>query len=70
MKRWLHWLAHKTGWNMGMPETWWGDDGMLWVGFRCHGCGQLQDQQWSYGPVGRPLVEAKLEERRRKEAAR
>ena len=39
--RWLHHrLAHVTGWNMGHPETFYLEDGMLYVCFRCDGCGE------------------------------
>jgi len=38
--RWMqHRLAHLLGWNLGRPETFY-DDGVLYVCFRCDGCGQ------------------------------
>lgn len=42
MVRLLHWLAHALRWNYGRVETW-HERGRLMVGFRCDGCGQLQD---------------------------
>lgn len=42
--RWLHALAHRLGWNEGVVETRWTSDGVLIVGFRCEGCGELQDE--------------------------
>lgn len=41
MRRLFHWLAHKTGNNLGQVETFWSDDRLM-VGFRCNGCGELQ----------------------------
>jgi len=43
-----HRLAHAAGWNLGKPDTWWEGE-ILMVGFRCDGCGKLQD----CGPVDR-----------------
>jgi len=38
---WLrHRVAHLIGWNLGRPETFYSEDGLLYVCFRCDGCGQ------------------------------
>lgn len=41
--RWLHRLAHWTGWNGGRVVTWWSTypGRYLMVGFRCDGCGEV-----------------------------
>ena len=41
VKTLLHSIAHWIGWNTGIIETWWRDDGVLMVGFRCE-CGRLE----------------------------
>lgn len=40
MRRALHWLAHRFGWNTGEVEVFWRGPRLM-VGFRCHGCGAL-----------------------------
>lgn len=41
MKRLLHWVAHKFGWNFGRVYTELrGND--VWIGFKCDGCGEIQ----------------------------
>lgn len=46
--RWLrHRLAHMLGWNMGRPESFYGPSGVLYVCFRCDGCGKRsQIEPW------------------------
>jgi len=33
--------VYLTGWYLGHVETWWGDDGILRVGFKCDTCGKM-----------------------------
>lgn len=40
MRRFLHWIAHRFGWNYGIVEARW-QGHQLMVGFRCSGCGKL-----------------------------
>jgi hypothetical protein len=42
IRRLFHLLAHLGGWNLGVPEVW-TSGGRLLIGFRCTGCGKLQD---------------------------
>jgi len=41
--RLLHRLAHILGLNGGKVETWYDSDGTLMIGFRCAGCGRMQN---------------------------
>jgi hypothetical protein len=47
MRRLLHKLAHRFGWNTGEVEVWW-QGRHLMVGFRCHQCGELRHVHESY----------------------
>ena len=44
--KWIHRLAHLTGWNCGLVETWW-EGKRLMVGFRCE-CGELSGVSETY----------------------
>jgi len=47
-RRMRHRLAHFLGLNGGHVETYWDENGVLWVGFRCDGCGELSHEQRRY----------------------
>jgi len=42
IKRIKHWFAHLFNWNEGEIVMWW-EGGILMVGFKCSGCGEIQD---------------------------
>ena len=49
MKRLRHWLAHLLGCNMGQVCSFLNEHGQGFVGFRCDGCGRLQDvEPWRF----------------------
>lgn len=41
MKRLLHAIAHLFRFYTGTVETWWREDGMLMIGFKCDVCGKI-----------------------------
>ncbi|HXJ61860.1 MAG TPA: hypothetical protein VNU68_34915 [Verrucomicrobiae bacterium] len=49
---WLHRLAHLLRWNRGevVSVT---ARGVVWIGFRCHGCGKVDGKHvaFSYVPA-------------------
>ena len=42
IKKIIHWLAHLFRCNTGEVVMWW-EGGVLMVGFKCSGCGEIQD---------------------------
>ena len=40
MRYLLHRFAHLIGWNLGRPESFYSEAGVLYVCFRCDGCGE------------------------------
>ena len=37
MKKFLHWVSHKLGWNEGKVVSW-RDNNKIYIGFRCDYC--------------------------------
>ena len=42
IKKIIHWLAHLSGQNQGEVVMWL-EGGVSMVGFKCSGCGEIQD---------------------------
>jgi hypothetical protein len=49
VKRLLHLLSHRLGWNMGRAYFWHRPDGVQMVGFKCETCGKIEliQPMWS-----------------------
>lgn len=59
IKKFLHWLSHKTGNNFGHVVTW-EENGFFYVGFECDGCKKIEpasiDRIESEAVLGKPIV--------------
>jgi hypothetical protein len=41
MDKIIHYIEHLLGWNCGTVVSAWAEDGTLWIGFQCVGCGKI-----------------------------